>query len=549
VIRSLAVIITCSAATTAAFAQGQSVVDTAHNLSASGPGGVRATSEARVCIFCHTPHNATPIRPLWNRELPLSTYNIYSSNALDALPGQPTGASKMCLSCHDGTIALGSVVSDDQVIQMAGGITTLPPGSSNLGTDLSDDHPISFRFDSALAFKDAKLVNPEALPDEIRLDGNQEVQCTTCHDAHDNSFGGFLVMGNQDSAMCRSCHQISSTSIAAHENCVACHKTHTAPSGPYLLANDRVRSTCLDCHDGSTPAADDIESVLELFSVHDTNSPVDPVDPIPGHVTCADCHDPHTMTDGTGLAPTIHPNFGEVSGVSGSGAALDIAGFEYEVCFKCHGDVNAIDTPWVPRYIVQTNTRLEFAQNAISFHPVQGPGRNPDVPSLKPGYDEGSVLYCSDCHGSNLSTKAGGSGPDGVHGSNEPPMLIARYETSDLTPESASSYALCYRCHERTGPDGILSDRSFPHSVHLDDNIACATCHDAHGISSAQGTKLANSHLINFDNTVVFPAPGNPLPFFQDLGTFSGSCTLSCHGTTHSATEYVDGGGPGSLGP
>ena len=87
------------------------VADTVHNLSVSGPGGVRATSETRVCVFCHAPHNASPSGPLWNRAAPGSTYLPYSSSTAAAAPGQPTGASLLCLSCHDGTIALGAVLA------------------------------------------------------------------------------------------------------------------------------------------------------------------------------------------------------------------------------------------------------------------------------------------------------------------------------------------------------------------------------------------------------------------------------------------------------
>jgi DNA-binding MarR family transcriptional regulator len=42
-------------------------VGTKHNLSVSGPGPIKSTNEQQVCIFCHTPHNASPIQPLWNR--------------------------------------------------------------------------------------------------------------------------------------------------------------------------------------------------------------------------------------------------------------------------------------------------------------------------------------------------------------------------------------------------------------------------------------------------------------------------------------------------
>jgi predicted CXXCH cytochrome family protein len=508
--RNIWIIATLAATAGSALGQGMSVVDTKHNLSVSGPGAIRAATEQRICFFCHTPHRSSPIQPMWNRGVPATPYISYTSSSLDAQPDQPTGASKLCLSCHDGSIALGSVLSQQQVIQMAGGITTLPPGTANLGTDLSDDHPISFPYDPQLAALDTRLRNPHTLPGQFRLDANRELQCTTCHDPHDNSFGHFLVMDNSDSSLCRSCHEISSTTIAAHEDCSTCHRSHSAPSGPFLLMADRVTDTCLSCHDGSQSGAANIASGLFGLSVHDTDSPIDPADPVPGHVTCADCHDPHTMMVGSGGVQAISPSFGEVEGVNSSGATVAQATFEYEVCYRCHGDVNIATSSWIPRKITDVNTRLEFATSAISYHPVQIAGRNPDVPSLKPGWTETSVVSCSDCHGSDTSRKAGGSGPDGLHGSNVEPLLLARYDTFDNAAESASAYALCYRCHEREGGDGVLQDRSFPHTLHVVDTRApCSVCHDAHGIASTQGTSINNSHLINFDLRVVFPDPIN----------------------------------------
>jgi len=521
------------------FAQSQSIVDTPHNLAAGGPDIIRASTEEQICIFCHTPHNSSPIQPLWNRFLPVAAYSVYTSNSLDAMPGQPTGSSKMCLSCHDGTIAVGNVISRDQAILMSNGITTLPPGPSNLGTDLADDHPISFAYNSLLASKDPHLADPSVLPPDIHLDLNRELQCTTCHNAHDNTNGQFLVLDNADSGLCRSCHLISNTDIIEHQNCRSCHQTHSAPSGPYLLGSSKITETCLDCHDGTHVTAQNIAADLMKLSVHDTNSPIDPTDPIPGHVSCSDCHDPHTMMHGSATAPILHPNFGQINGINASGSPVLTATREYEVCFKCHGDQAVEIFETIPRQITQSNTRLEFASSAVSSHPVTGPGQNPDVPSLKPGWNESSVMYCSDCHGSDTSTLSGGSGPNGVHGSNEAPTLIARYDTVDYTPESASAYALCYTCHWREGDNGILSDKSFPHSDHLEEDITCSACHDAHGISSAQGNTVNNSHLINFDTSIVFPDPNTGLLKYESLGRFAGQCYLTCHGEDHSAEDYA----------
>lgn len=567
-----------------AYGQVQSVINSPHNLSASGPGSVRASSEQEVCIFCHAPHNSSKVQPLWNRYESTAVYTPYSSSTMNADPGQPTGSSKLCLSCHDGTIALGKVVSRSQPIHMIGGVTVMPQGHANLGTDLSDDHPISFRYDTSLAIQSGNLVDPRALPPAMKLDHNQELQCTTCHDAHNNIYGSFLVMSNENSAMCRSCHTISTTTVQEHTDCASCHQPHSAPSGPHLLRGVDATETCLACHDGTHNSAQDISADINRLSSHGSASSLstgsfrNPGMPgtrsvsfarpssrnsatssrtshaTTGHtgVGCTDCHDPHTMHPGgfaaklgsrSSEAPYIQPAMGSVSGVSASGAPLEAARYEYEVCYKCHGDNNVIQTPAINRQVMEPNMRMVFGQSAASAHPVQTPGDGSvnTVPSLKPEWRGGRMVYCSDCHGSDTGRKAGGTGPDGVHGSNEPGLLIARYETADYTMESPQAYALCYTCHERDGVGGILSDRSFRyHRLHVvDERTPCSTCHDSHGVSTAAGgTSRNNAYLMNFDVSIVQPDPVTGRLEYRNQGSGSGTCYLSCHGVAHSPKSY-----------
>src|SRR5581483_279692 len=440
-----------------------SVVNSPHNLSASGPGAIRAAAEQEICIFCHTAHNSAPIQPLWNRNVPVNAYTVYTSSSLQAKPGQPTGTSKLCLSCHDGTIAVGSVLSRSQPIQMAGGITTLPPGHGNLGTDLSDDHPISFRYDEALVTRNPKLRPPDALrakDSEIKLDGNSELQCTSCHDAHNDSNGNFLVMDNSHSQLCNSCHNQGTTSVAAHNDCAGCHVSHTAPSGPFLLRGATVSATCDTCH-GSTPSPTqgvNIAADLSKFSPHDTNPPVDQPNPTGSNVSCNDCHEPHTMNSGTAIAPTLSPQLGTVAGVNLAGAVIPHAQYNYEVCFKCHAEQNSIQ-PFITRKILSNNARLQFAPSAVSYHPITAAGKNPDVPSLVPTMTTATIIYCVDCHASDTSKIAGSAGANGPHGSNIRPLLVLPYDTTDNAPENAVSYALCYKCHQRSL---ILQSPTFP---------------------------------------------------------------------------------------
>ena len=142
-----------------------------------------------------------------------------------------------------------------------------------------------------------------------------------------------------------------------------------------------------------------------------------------------------------------------------------------------------------------------------------------------------SMIYCTDCH--NSSDDSGAKGP---HGSDYPPLLAANYDTADYTSESEFSYQLCYKCHSR---NSILNNESFPkHKEHLDKQITCSACHDPHGISAVQGTSTNNSHLINFDTSIVRTHTATSRLEFQDTGIYHGRCYLECHNKTHGPETY-----------
>jgi len=41
-----------------AIGQVTGIAKTKHNLSVTGPGAIKATTETQICVFCHTPHGA-----------------------------------------------------------------------------------------------------------------------------------------------------------------------------------------------------------------------------------------------------------------------------------------------------------------------------------------------------------------------------------------------------------------------------------------------------------------------------------------------------------
>jgi predicted CXXCH cytochrome family protein len=559
----LAALLVLGSATAAMAQTTQRVKNTVHNLSASGPGAVRAQTETEVCVFCHTPHGSSGVEPLWNRRTDGGPYQIYRSSSLKAKLGQPTGASKLCLSCHDGTIALGEVLSRDAPIRMAGE-DRIPAGPSRLGTDLSDDHPVSFAYAASITQGVSELYPPAAIPPPIALDQNGELQCTSCHEPHDNSFGDFLVRANDAGALCLSCHRPefwrnsahaassrplpaedaaalgAEPSTPAQNACNSCHRTHGAAGRPWLLDLENISATCIVCHDGSA-AASDIGRELRKTSRHGMSlegaAAVESGPFVEGpRVSCADCHDPHAAGSSEGSSGGAPASLAGMPGITLAGAPTRNVQHEHELCFRCHGDSPATTDSSVSRRIVQPNVRLQFQPTNPSFHPVGNPGVNGNVPSLIPSLTTASTIGCGDCHASDGNRKLGGAAPAGPHGSIHEPLLALRYELQDFAVESPDAYALCYRCHQR---DSILRDDSFKgHRRHIvDARTPCSVCHDPHGISSAQGSSANNSRLINFDRAVVFPNGLGKLEYVN-LGVFRGECSLSCHGKDHNRESY-----------
>ena len=179
----------------------------------------------QICVVCHAPHNvATPvIPPLWNHELSTVTYNVYSSPTLDAGPlGQPTGSTKLCLSCHDGTVAVDSFGGNTGSFFVTGDANIGGPN----GDDLTNDHPISFTYDSALATTDGGLFDPTATTvtigsgaftktgtiQDVLLQDDQ-LQCAACHAVHND----FVVLDAPSAG------KLLKITIGASELCLACH--------------------------------------------------------------------------------------------------------------------------------------------------------------------------------------------------------------------------------------------------------------------------------------------------------------------------------------
>ena len=186
------------------------ILGTAHDFSQKA-WNTGTTYSQEICVVCHVPHNGrgalqSPVGLLWNRDITSSVFDPYNSPTLKFVPGQPDGASKLCLSCHDGTIAIDRFGMND-------GGSQFMTGNRNLGVDLKNDHPVSFTFDSALASAVGTLKDPSVADSGLggtiqnRMLRANKVQCVSCHNPHNPANNAkFLVKSNNSSGLCLTCH-------------------------------------------------------------------------------------------------------------------------------------------------------------------------------------------------------------------------------------------------------------------------------------------------------------------------------------------------------
>ncbi|MBI1920560.1 MAG: cytochrome C [Geobacter sp.] len=205
-----------------------------------------------ICIFCHTPHNASPAAALWGRKPTVtSSFGHYSSTTLYIHTeagktvsnyNEPNYSSRLCLSCHDGATALGAVLNGPE-IAFDGGQTIAQSGYNIFnpnqgGNDATQHHhPISFKYNDTVrtdlnsaeskAYKlptENKAGGPPYynLP-EVKIDRYGFMQCVTCHNPHQNmsdsddttpfwvltnarASDGQVGNGNVYDTVCLSCH-------------------------------------------------------------------------------------------------------------------------------------------------------------------------------------------------------------------------------------------------------------------------------------------------------------------------------------------------------
>ncbi len=202
-------------------AVGQKIKGTDHDLSSNAPGG-------QICIACHAPHKVPNSPLLWNHVLSsvagYSWSDWTSSTGGTKLPTNIktwSGSTKMCLSCHDGTVEVGKIYAPSTTFD-----TQKITGSKQIATatgDLKGNHPVAVPYPynnakntyNGITTGDLALASGwVAAPTKVKIfiddaaagPNNRGVECASCHDPHGTGNSDFLRDATSGSAICLDCH-------------------------------------------------------------------------------------------------------------------------------------------------------------------------------------------------------------------------------------------------------------------------------------------------------------------------------------------------------
>ena len=388
----------------------QALIGSQHDLGSTGAGPV-TSGASNSCIFCHAPHNVLPtVTPLWDHQLSSQTYTVYTSSTYSSGSQTPaSGSSKLCLSCHDGTVAVGLTISKGS-IATSGTMST----SDVLGTNLSSGHPVSMAPANDGQLAASLFSNPPSTKDASVQLVSGKVECTTCHDPHtpnnDPVVPMFLSRSNSSGTLCLACHDptraqpnalngwlsgshgtatnsaapslgLGAYGTVAGNACSNCHGTHQNPVGARNLKGAE-EAACSPCHSGTNvvPALRNVMGDLSKTYSHPVASVSgvhNPTESLPvnaaRHAECPDCHNPHAGSAQTGIAlpPTVQAALSGVNGYDATGSQRP-ATTEYQICIKCHGD--STNKPQNSSYMTYGRTPSRYPRGAMpAGYPVPPP--------------------------------------------------------------------------------------------------------------------------------------------------------------------------------
>ncbi|MFQ5914322.1 MAG: cytochrome c3 family protein [Nitrospinota bacterium] len=209
---ALAVAVAGAVAPPVAFGQ---ITGTDHDFSAAGEAG-------DPCRTCHVPHNpGSGLGLLWNHTLSLNTLTFGTGQTTVAGTNLPTnintwtGTTRYCLSCHDGSVAIGNVISGTDwgsTTNFVTGDKVIAPSGNLLG-----NHPVAIPYPDQVgaiyngittghttaAPTNGFVLAPAGVKIYGTTAGQKGIECASCHDPHKNATKFLRVA---EASLCQSCH-------------------------------------------------------------------------------------------------------------------------------------------------------------------------------------------------------------------------------------------------------------------------------------------------------------------------------------------------------
>ena len=477
-----------------------------HNLGGTG------------CVFCHAMHNGvTNAGTLWAQKLStVQNYTLYSSATMVNQVQQPVlgQGSNLCLSCHDGTVAVGQSVP-------AGTIQGAPQvsGADLLGTNLSTVHPFNFKLPlqpAASLLPSVTATPPSTGSLAVRMYGGN-VQCETCHTPHVQNLdvsGAFLVMDNSESAICLACHVSTPTSPVLTA-------THThRESASATIASSQTR-----------PSSNVSYNALTAWrnSAHEqANNQVSKGANAGPHGTprrngCASCHISHkAQAGGALLAPAaqVEPNIDPTA----------------QTCLNCHnGGTNV--TPAIP------DIYQEFTKKGHPFPPTSGTA-NTHVLNEPTILDKNRHATCVDCHEPHASTKTLAFTSTTLRSSQNGVTGVSAADGTTVVTPAVNQYEICFRCHGTS-----IGKQTLAQYGYLPTRLVNAA--DPLNLIPQLAQTAGSSHPVTHDRSSSLPQPS----LLQYMWNLDGRTQGRVMGTRllctdcHNADDNREFGGSGPNGP
>ena len=254
---------------------------------ATNPDGTNAGAIG-ICTFCHTPHRGVTSQLAWNHTLSTNDFNWGTNTTTIGGTTLPTnlktwsGPSKLCLSCHDGSVAIGDIAWYYRAARTGAAKLSGAPGMTETdlltsggllghynvgeGGDLSGTHPVGVPYPfngsastyngiatGAYVEKGQFVADPRASGIRLFRDtgtgvtaltsgaayasANVGIECSSCHDPHNGATVKPDLLNNRPLLLRGTAwgdgagvgNEIYKDAAVDDYICVKCHKMNVIP--------------------------------------------------------------------------------------------------------------------------------------------------------------------------------------------------------------------------------------------------------------------------------------------------------------------------------